>query len=88
MTHSGTQSIMGICIKHVRDIEQLSPHNLLPTFATIATEQGAPERIVAEASRWISTEMVKKYTRSLHQSEFLKIVPNHRHHDLRIIDSR
>ena len=43
----------------------ISPHDFRRLFATVATRAGAPERIVAEAGGWRSTEMIRLYTRAL-----------------------
>ncbi len=43
----------------------ISPHDFRRLFATLATRSGAPERIVAEAGGWNSTEMIRRYTSAL-----------------------
>lgn len=43
----------------------MSPHDFRRLFATLATRSGAPERIVAEAGGWRSTEMIRRYTSAL-----------------------
>ena len=43
----------------------ISPHDLRRTFCTLALEGGAPTRIVQEAGRWKSLEMVTLYSRAL-----------------------
>lgn len=44
---------------------KLSPHDLRRSFATLATEMGAPERIIMEGGRWKHSDMIKRYTRTL-----------------------
>jgi len=44
---------------------KLSPHDLRRSFATLATTFGAPTRLVQEAGRWSTIEMVEHYTRNL-----------------------
>lgn len=75
MTRSGISCLMRKWIKSIPSISALSPHDLRRTFATIATENGAPERVVAVAGRWESTTMVKRYTESLKQREILRYSP-------------
>ena len=43
----------------------LSPHDFRRTFATLASEGGAPDRVIMEGGRWKSTQMVTRYTRAL-----------------------
>jgi len=54
---------------------RLSPHDLRRTFATLATRAGAPERILMEAGRWQSTEMIALYTRSISAEDFEPYFP-------------
>ena len=44
---------------------KLSPHDLRRSFATLATEYGAPERVLMAGGRWSSSQMVNRYTRTL-----------------------
>lgn len=44
---------------------KMSPHDFRRTFATIASESGAPDRVIMEGGRWKSTQMVTRYTRAL-----------------------
>jgi integrase/recombinase XerC len=46
-------------------ISKFSPHSLRRTFATLATENGAPSRVVQLAGGWKSIRMVERYTRAL-----------------------
>ncbi|WP_160317549.1 tyrosine-type recombinase/integrase [Ornatilinea apprima] len=46
-------------------IARFSPHCLRRTFATLATENGAPSRVVQVAGGWKSIRMVERYTKAL-----------------------
>ena len=54
---------------------KLSPHDLRRSFATLATVFGAPSRVVQEAGRWSSIDMVERYTRSLDASAITPYLP-------------
>lgn len=43
----------------------LGVHDFRRGFATIASENGAPDRLIMEGGRWKSSQMVTKYTRAL-----------------------
>jgi integrase/recombinase XerD len=43
----------------------VTPHSMRRTFATLATELGAPSRLVQVAGRWKDFRMVEHYTRTL-----------------------
>jgi site-specific recombinase XerD len=43
-------------------VGKLSPHDFRRTFATIGSRLGASERVLMEAGRWRSSEMIKRYT--------------------------
>jgi len=43
----------------------LSPHDLRRSMATIATLNGAPERVLMEGGRWSNSDMIHRYTRTL-----------------------
>jgi len=49
----------------------ISPHDLRRSFATLASQAGAPDRIIQVAGRWDDINMVRRYTRSL-QPEALR----------------
>jgi integrase len=49
-------------------IGALSPHDFRRSFATLATELGAPSRVVQIAGRWSDIAMVEHYTRALNLS--------------------
>lgn len=51
----------------VAGIGNFSAHALRRTFATLATENGAPSRVVQVAGGWKSIRMVERYTQSLKQ---------------------
>lgn len=44
---------------------KLSPHDFRRSFATLATLNGAPERVLMEGGRWNHSEMIQRYTRTL-----------------------
>lgn len=54
---------------------RLSPHDFRRSFATLSTIFGAPSRVVQEAGRWSTIEMVERYTRGLDQSEIVPYLP-------------
>lgn len=43
----------------------ISPHDLRRTFATLASENGAPTRVVQAAGHWSDPKMVTRYTKKL-----------------------
>jgi integrase len=53
----------------------LSPHDFRRSFATLATELGAPSRVVQVAGRWSSIQMVERYTRTLNLSNINRYSP-------------
>jgi integrase len=46
-------------------LRHFSPHAFRRTFATLATENGAPSRVVQVAGGWKSIRMVERYTKAL-----------------------
>ncbi len=70
MTRFGIRTTVERLAKHA-GIEHFSPHAMRRTFATLATEYGAPTRLVQLAGRWKDIRMVETYTRTL-QPEKLK----------------
>ncbi len=56
----------------------ISPHDFRRLFATVATRAGAPERIVAEAGGWQSTEMIRRYTSALRPEDIEPYSPARR----------
>jgi integrase/recombinase XerD len=54
---------------------RLSPHDLRRSFAVLATESGAPERVLMEGGRWSSSQMVNRYTRTLKLEAMRKYLP-------------
>lgn len=46
-------------------VVHFSPHSMRRTFATLATENGAPSRVVQVAGGWKSIRMVERYTQAL-----------------------
>ncbi len=64
MTRHGLRMLMDrMCGK--AGIDHFAPHALRRTFATLATENGAPSRLVQLAGRWNDIRMVETYTRVL-----------------------
>lgn len=56
-------TLMRICAK--AGVDGVTPHVMRRTFATLATENGAPSRMVQVAGRWKDIRMVERYTRAL-----------------------
>jgi len=52
-----------------------SPHAMRRTFATLATENGAPSRVVQVAGGWKSIRMVERYTQALKQEAIKPFSP-------------
>jgi integrase len=63
LTPSELNRIVRTWGKHI-DIP-LSPHDLRRSMATIATMNGAPERVLMEGGRWSNSAMIHRYTRTL-----------------------
>jgi len=57
------------------DLTVLSPHDFRRTFATLSTRFGAPARVVQEAGRWRSPEMVERYTPAITSEDFRSYFP-------------
>ncbi|RME60259.1 hypothetical protein D6779_02525 [Candidatus Parcubacteria bacterium] len=55
---------------------RLSPHDLRRTFATLATRAGAPERVLMEAGRWSTTDMIRVYTSGITINDFEPYFPS------------
>jgi integrase/recombinase XerD len=56
-------------------LENVTPHSLRRTFATLAIENGAPTRLVQRAGGWSSIEMVERYTRKINAAKLRKFSP-------------
>lgn len=54
---------------------QLSPHDFRRSFATMATMNGAPERVLMEGGRWAHSEMILRYTRTLRLEAMREYLP-------------
>lgn len=54
---------------------ELSPHDLRRSFATLATEYGAPERVLMEGGRWSNSSMIARYTRTLRLESMREYLP-------------
>lgn len=73
LSREGLQTIIK---KWGRDLGiKLSPHDLRRTFATLATRNGAPSRVVQRAGRWSDMQMVALYTRQLDQEAIIPYLP-------------
>lgn len=59
----------------VAQIGRLSPHDFRRTFATLSTRFGAPARVLQEAGRWRSPEMIDRYTPGITQDDFRSYFP-------------
>ncbi len=64
MTRFGLRTTVERLAKHA-GIDHFSPHAMRRTFATLATEYGAPTRLVQLAGRWRDIRMVETYTKTL-----------------------
>ena len=64
MTRWGLRSTLERICKRA-GVEGVSPHVMRRTFATLATENGAPSRLLQVAGRWKDIRMVETYTRTL-----------------------
>jgi integrase len=64
LTRSGLGRIAE-AISRQAGIQRFSPHALRRAFATIATERGAPTRLVQAAGRWSDIRMVERFTRTI-----------------------
>lgn len=74
ITHS---TLKYICetVEKVANLDHFSPHSTRRTFATLATEEGAPTRMVQLAGGWKSIRMVERYTRNLSLDNMKKYSP-------------
>jgi integrase len=54
---------------------RLSPHDLRRTFTVLATEEGAPERVLMAGGRWTDSRMISRYTRTLKLESMRKYLP-------------
>lgn len=64
LTPSGIRYVSAKMSK-ISGLTKFSPHSLRRTFATLATENGAPSRVIQVAGGWKSIRMVERYTRAL-----------------------
>jgi integrase/recombinase XerC len=56
-------------------IGKMSPHDFRRTFATQAILLGCPERLLMEAGRWKTPEMIKRYTPGITADDFARYSP-------------
>jgi integrase/recombinase XerD len=54
---------------------KLSPHDLRRSMAVMGTMYGAPERSLMEMGRWESSDMIKRYTRTLMLEQVRQYLP-------------
>ena len=54
---------------------KLSPHDLRRSFATLATQFGAPERVLMAGGRWSNSQMISRYTRTLKLEAMRQYLP-------------
>jgi integrase len=73
LTPEGLLNIMRVWGQKIDII--LSPHDLRRTFAVLATENGAPERVLMEGGRWHNSEMITQYTRTLKLEAMRRYLP-------------
>jgi integrase/recombinase XerD len=74
-TKSGIQSLFKRCSKKLGF--RISPHDCRRGFATMATRNGAPSRVVQEAGRWSDIAMVERYTRTIEAEAIQPYLPMH-----------
>lgn len=73
-----TKSGLRVLYEHLaRDagLPHVTPHTMRRTFATLATEHGAPTRLVQVAGGWKSIRMVEHYTRTLKPDTIRRFSP-------------
>jgi integrase len=75
LTPAGLQSIVKVWGRTIGI--KLSPHDFRRSFAVLATEAGAPERVLMEGGRWNDAKMIQKYTRTLKLETMRKYLPVH-----------
>ena len=74
-TKTGIQSLFKRC--SVKLGFKISPHDARRGFATMATNNGAPSRIIQVAGRWSNIEMVERYTRTIEAKAIQPYLPMH-----------
>jgi integrase/recombinase XerC len=74
LTRHGLQTIVRYWGRE-SGIGLLSPHDLRRTFATLSTEEGAPERVLMDQGGWSDSDMIKRYTQHLRLKKYLKYSP-------------
>lgn len=74
MTRSGLRYLANK-LSRLSGIPHFSPHSMRRTFATLATENGAPTRVVQVAGGWKSIRMVERYTQALKQDAIKPFSP-------------
>ncbi len=77
MTRSALKTLFNTLARDAR-LEHFSPHSLRRSFATIATENGAPTRLIQAAGGWKSIRMVELYTRSVKAEKLAPYSPVNR----------
>lgn len=74
MTRSGLRYLTSK-LSRLSGVPHFSPHTMRRTFATLATEAGAPSRVVQVAGGWKSIRMVERYTQALKQEAIRPFSP-------------
>jgi site-specific recombinase XerD len=77
MTRSALKTICNTLARDAR-LEHFSPHSFRRSFATIATENGAPSRLIQAAGGWKSIRMVERYTRTVKAEKLAPYSPVNR----------
>lgn len=74
LTRQGLSEIVDVWGK-VAALPGLSPHVFRRTFAVLATQAGAPSRLLQVAGRWSQIAMVERYTRAITMDDFKPYLP-------------
>jgi len=75
LTPRGLQAIVVGWGRALRMERRVTPHMFRRSFAVLATEAGAPTRLVQLAGRWSSVAEVERYTRGLELERFRRYSP-------------
>lgn len=74
MTRHGLQSVV-MEWGESAGIGHISPHCFRRTFATLATKNGAPQRVAMAAGRWRDERIFRRYTQAIGPEDFKKYSP-------------
>lgn len=75
LTTHGLRALMRRWGANAGDGFKLSPHDLRRTFATLASQGGAPSRLLQVAGRWSDLSMVERYTPTITPEDFAPYSP-------------